>query len=615
MKKAIFLDRDGTINIEKDYLHKIEELEFEKNAIKALQIFKKLGYILIVVTNQSGIARSYFSEEDLHKFNEEMNNILKENEAGIDEFYFCPHHPEKGIGIYKKNCECRKPNNKLIEEAIEKYNIDRSQSYMVGDKFSDIQAGIKSKLKTILVKTGYGKKEQDKIDESKTLVCENLGEFSEILRRKKLAELIKEEFKVDINIENVVMDSRKVSKNSLFFAINNGNKFIGEAMKNGASLIIADNTDIEDERVIKVKDTVETMQKLAEKYRKKLALKVIGITGSNGKTTTKDITYSLLLQKYSVLKTEGNYNNHIGLPFTLLNLTDENEVAVLEMGMSSFGEIRKLCEIARPDYGIITNIGESHLEFLKTRENVFKAKTEMLDFIEEENVFVFGDDDFLSKTNAVKVGFSNKNDRVIESFLFSESTSKFKMDSQEFSMNILGKHNILNAALAINLCKKLNLTENQIKKGLERIKLSQMRFQELKIGGDIYINDAYNASPTSMRAAIDTINSIYNDRYKIAILGDILEIGELELEYHTQVLEYVFDKNIDLIFLYGERMKKAYDIFIQKRAKENRYIYFNTKQEITKALDKIKMKKLVLLKASRGMKLEEVIEIKGEKTE
>lgn len=615
MKKAIFLDRDGTINIEKDYLHKIEELEFEKNAIKALQIFKKLGYILIVVTNQSGIARSYFSEEDLHKFNEEMNNILKENEAGIDEFYFCPHHPEKGIGIYKKNCECRKPNNKLIEEAIEKYNIDRSQSYMVGDKFSDIQAGIKSKLKTILVKTGYGEKEQDKIDESKTLVCENLGEFSEILRRKKLAELIKEEFKVDINIENVVMDSRKVSKNSLFFAINNGNKFIGEAMKNGASLIIADNTDIEDERVIKVKDTVETMQKLAEKYRKKLALKVIGITGSNGKTTTKDITYSLLLQKYSVLKTEGNYNNHIGLPFTLLNLTDENEVAVLEMGMSSFGEIRKLCEIARPDYGIITNIGESHLEFLKTRENVFKAKTEMLDFIEEENVFVFGDDDFLSKTNAVKVGFSNKNDRVIESFSFSESTSKFKMDSQEFSMNILGKHNILNAALAINLCKKLNLTENKIKKGLERIKLSQMRFQELKIGEDIYINDAYNASPTSMRAAIDTINSIYNDRYKIAILGDILEIGELELEYHTQVLEYVFDKNIDLIFLYGERMKKAYDIFIQKRAKENRYIYFNTKQEITKALDKIKMKKLVLLKASRGMKLEEVIEIKGEKTE
>lgn len=615
MKKAIFLDRDGTINIEKDYLHKIEELEFEKNAIKALQIFKKLGYILIVVTNQSGIARSYFSEEDLHKFNEEMNNILKENEAGIDEFYFCPHHPEKGIGIYKKNCECRKPNNKLIEEAIEKYNIDRSQSYMVGDKFSDIQAGIKSKLKTILVKTGYGKKEQDKINKSKTLVCENLGEFSEILRRKKLAELIKEEFKVDINIENVVMDSRKVSKNSLFFAINNGNKFIGEAMKNGASLIIADNTDIEDERVIKVKDTVETMQKLAEKYRKKLALKVIGITGSNGKTTTKDITYSLLLQKYSVLKTEGNYNNHIGLPFTLLNLTDENEVAVLEMGMSSFGEIRKLCEIARPDYGIITNIGESHLEFLKTRENVFKAKTEMLDFIEEENVFVFGDDDFLSKTNAVKVGFSNKNDRIIESFSFSESTSKFKMDSEEFSMNILGKHNILNAALAINLCKKLNLTENQIKKGLERIKLSQMRFQELKIGGDIYINDAYNASPTSMRAAIDTINSIYNDRYKIAILGDILEIGELELEYHTQVLEYVFDKNIDLIFLYGERMKKAYDIFIQKRAKENRYIYFNTKQEITKALDKIKMKKLVLLKASRGMKLEEVIEIKGEKTE
>lgn len=613
MKRAIFLDRDGTINIEKDYLYKIEDLEFEKNAVKALQIFKKLGYILIVITNQSGIARAYFSEEDLHKFNEGMNNILKENEAGIDEFYFCPHHPDKGIGIYKKECDCRKPNNKLIEQAIEKYNIDRSRSYMIGDKFSDIEAGIRSGLKTVLVKTGYGEEEQYKIDKNKTLVCKNLGEFSEILRRKKLSELIKEEFNVDINIEDVVMDSRKVLNNSLFFAINKGNKFVGEAMKNGASLIIADNTDIKDKKVIKVKDTVETMQKLAEKYRKKLDLKVIGITGSNGKTTTKDIIHSLLSQKYSVLKTEGNYNNHIGLPFTLLNLTDENEVAVLEMGMSNFGEIRKLCEIAKPDYGIITNIGESHLEFLKTKENVFKAKTEMLDFIDKENVFVFGDNDFLSGTGAVKVGFSDKNDNIIEEFSFSENISKFKMCSQEYTMNLLGKHNIINAALAINLCKKFNLSDSDLKKGLEMIELSKMRFQEIKIGEDIYINDAYNASPTSMRAAIDTVNLIYNDRYKISILGDILEIGEMEIDYHVEILEYLLDKNIKLIYLYGERMKKAYDIFMAQRTEEYRFLYYPTKQEIAESLDKIKMKKLVLLKASRGMKLEEIIEIKERK--
>lgn len=615
MKKAIFLDRDGTINVEKDYLYKIEDLEFEKDAVKALQIFKKLGYILIVVTNQSGIARAYFSEEDLYKFNEGMNNILKKNQAEIDEFYFCPHHPEKGIGIYKKECDCRKPNNKLIEQAIEKYNIDRNQSYMIGDKFSDIQAGIKSSLKTVLLKTGYGEKEQHKIDKNKTLVCKNLGEFSEILRRKKLSELIKEEFNVDVNIEDVVMDSRKVSENSLFFAINKGNKFVGEAMKNGASLIVADNTDIKDKKVIKVKDTVETMQNLAEKYRKKLGLKVVGVTGSNGKTTTKDITYSLLSQKYSVLKTEGNYNNHIGLPFTLLNLTDENEVAILEMGMSNFGEIRKLCEISKPDYGIITNIGESHLEFLKTRENVFKAKTEMLEFIEEKNVFVFGDDDFLSKTKAIKVGFSSKNDEIIENFSFSENMSKFKMNSKEYTMNLLGKHNIINAALAINLCKKFKLSDSDLKKGLEIIKLSKMRFQEIRIGEDIYINDAYNASPTSMRAAIDTINSIYNNRYKIAVLGDILEIGESEQHYHIQVLEYILYKNIDLVYLYGERMKKAYDSFIKKRLEEHRYIYFSTKQEIVQSLDKIKMEKLVLLKASRGMKLEEIIQIKEEKAE
>ena len=406
------------------------------------------------------------------------------------------------------------------------------------------------------------------------------------------------------------MDSRKVVKNSLFFAINNGNKFVEEAMKKGASLVVADNTDIVDERVVKTGDTINTMQNLAKKYRKKLNLKVIGITGSNGKTTTKDIIYSLLSKRYPVLKTEGNYNNHIGLPFTLLNITDEIEVAVLEMGMSNFGEIRQLCEIASPDYAVITNIGESHLEFLKTRENVFKAKAEILDYVKKENVFVFGDDDFLAKTEAIKVGFAKENDRIIEKILFSENKSSFKIDSKEYTMNLLGRHNIINAALAINLCKNFNLTENELKKGLERIEISKMRFQEIKIGEDIYINDAYNASPSSMKAAIDTVNVIYNDRYKIAILGDILEIGETEIEYHIQVLEYLLDKDIKLIYLYGERMKRAYDIFMKGRIEEYRFWHYPTKVEIVNNLNRIKMKKLVLLKASRGMKLEEIIEIK-----
>ena len=606
MKKAIFLDRDGTINVEKDYIYKSEDLVFEEGSIEALKTFKNLGYILIVVSNQSGIARGYFTEADLNIFNNNMNEILKKNGVEITEFYCCPHHPD-GIGKYKKVCECRKPNNKMIEDAIEKYNIDRAKSYMIGDKISDIGAGLKSNLKTVLVKTGYGLKDMEKIDKNETLICENLKDFSEILKREKLNELMFEEFSKKVQIKNVVMDSRKVIKGSLFFAINNGNSYVKDVLDKGASLVIADNTDIKDERVIKVTDTIATMQDLATKYRKKLDIQVVGITGSNGKTTTKDIVYSLLSTKAKTLKTEGNYNNHIGLPYTLLNVTDEEKFVVLEMGMSSLGEIRRLGEISSPDYAIITNIGDSHIEFLKTRDNVFKAKTELLEFVEKENTFVCGDDEYLGKLDVNKVGFNENNTYKIESYEFSNKDSKFILDGKEYEMPLLGKHNISNTAIAIELAKKIGLTDEEIQKSLKEVKISNMRFQEIKIGNDIYINDAYNASPMSMKAAIDTLNEIYDDKYKIAILGDMLELGENEIDYHIDVLNYLLDKKIKLVYLYGERMKKAYDIFMKNRSEEYRFWYYPTKKGIVESLRNIKMEKVILLKASRGIKLEEII--------
>ena len=606
MKKAIFLDRDGTINVEKDYIYKNEDLVFEEGTIEALKTFKNLEYILIVVSNQSGIARGYFTEEDLNIFNNNMNEILKKNGVEITEFYCCPHHPD-GIGEYKKVCECRKPNNKMIEDAIKKYNIDRKKSYMVGDKISDIEAGFKSNLKTVLVKTGYGLKDMEKIDKNETLICENLKDFSEILKREKLNELIFDEFSKKVKIKNVVMDSRKVTEGSLFFAINNGNSYVKDVLDKGASLVIADNTDIKDKRVIKVSDTVASMQDLATKYRKKLDVQVVGITGSNGKTTTKDIVYSLLSVKAKTLKTEGNYNNHIGLPYTLLNVTDEERFVVLEMGMSSLGEIRRLGEISSPDYAIITNIGDSHIEFLKTRDNVFKAKTELLEFVNKENTFVCGDDEYLGKLDVNKIGFNENNTYKIESYEFSNKGSKFILDGKEYEMSLLGKHNISNTAIAIELAKKIGLTDEEIENGLKEIKISNMRFQEIKIGEDIYINDAYNASPTSMKAAIDTLNEIYNDKYKIAILGDMLELGENEVDYHIDVLNYLLDKKIKLIYLYGERMKKAYDIFMKNKSEEYRFWYYPTKEGIVESLKNIKMDKVILLKASRGIKLEEII--------
>ena len=606
MKKVIFLDRDGTINVEKDYIYKSEDLIFEEGTIEALKTFKNLGYILIVVSNQSGIARGYFTEEDLNIFNNNMNEILKKNGVEITEFYCCPHHPD-GIGEYKKVCECRKPNNKMIEDAIKKYNIDREKSYMIGDKTSDIGAGLKSNLKTVLVKTGYGLKDMEKVDKNETLICENLKDFSEILKREKLNELIFEEFSKKVQIKNVVMDSRKVTEGSLFFAINNGNSYVKDILDKGVSLVIADNIDVKDERIVKVSNTIATMQDLATKYRKKLDIQVIGITGSNGKTTTKDIVYSLLSAKAKTLKTEGNYNNHIGLPYTLLNVTDEEKFVVLEMGMSSLGEIRRLGEISSPDYAIITNIGDSHIEFLKTRDNVFKAKTELLEFVNKENTFVCGDDGYLAKLDVNRIGFNDNNTHKIESYEFSDKGSKFVLDGKEYKISLLGKHNISNTAIAIELAKKIGLTDEEIQSGLKEIKISNMRFQEIKIGEDIYINDAYNASPTSMKAAIDTLNEIYNDKYKIAILGDMLELGENEVDYHIDVLNYLLDKKIKLIYLYGERMKKAYDIFMKSKSEEYRFWYYPTKEGIVESLKNIRMEKVILLKASRGTALEDII--------
>ena len=606
MKKAIFLDRDGTINVEKDYIYKSEDLVFEEGTIEALKTFKNLGYILIVVSNQSGIARGYFTEKDLNIFNNNMNEILKKNGVEITEFYCCPHHPD-GIGEYKKVCECRKPNNKMIEDAIKKYNIAREKSYMIGDKTSDIGAGLKSNLKTVLVKTGYGLKDMEKIDKNETLVCENLKDFSEILKREKLNDLLFEEFSKKVQIKNVVMDSRKVTEGSLFFAINNGNSYVKDVLDKGVSLVIADNTDVKDERIVKVSNTIATMQDLATKYRKKLDIQVIGITGSNGKTTTKDIVYSLLSAKAKTLKTEGNYNNHIGLPYTLLNVTDEEKFVVLEMGMSSLGEIKRLGEISSPDYAIITNIGDSHIEFLKTRDNVFKAKTELLEFVNKENTFVCGDDEYLAKLDVNRIGFNDNNTHKIESYEFSDKGSKFVLDGKEYKISLLGKHNISNTAIAIELVKKIGLTDDEIQSGLKEIKISNMRFQEIKIGEDIYINDAYNASPTSMKAAIDTLNEIYNDKYKIAILGDMLELGENEVNYHIDVLNYLLDKKIKLIYLYGERMKKAYDIFMKNKLEEYRFWYYPTKEGIVESLKNIKMEKVILLKASRGTALEDII--------
>lgn len=424
---------------------------------------------------------------------------------------------------------------------------------------------------------------------------------------KILTEILKKRYNLSFleEIADVIMDSRKVQKNSLFFAINNGNSYIDDVLNKGVALVIADNYKGNSSKVICVEDSVRAMQELAHEYRKVLGLKVIGITGSNGKTTTKDMIYSILSQKYRCKKTEGNYNNHIGLPFTILQLSDEDEVSVLEMGMSSFGEIDRLCEIAQPDYGVITNIGDSHLEFLKTRENVFKAKGEMIKYISKENLIIFGDDYYLKNVDGITVGYETENKYQIKEFKDSDNGIEFFIEDDKYSISLNGKHNCINGAMGIVLGKKFGLTVEEIQRGLKNLELTPMRFQKIVKGEIIYINDAYNASPISMRYSLETFDKLYNDIKKVIVLGDMLELGEKEIEYHYEVLEKALTVKADKIYIYGERMKKAFERLLEK----NRIEHFSDKELLKRRIvEEFPQKKAILLKGSRGMKMEEIIE-------
>ncbi len=406
-------------------------------------------------------------------------------------------------------------------------------------------------------------------------------------------------------ISSVVMDSRKVSKGDVFFAIGNGNKYVEEVLKEEVSLVIYDDEslNIKDNRGIKVKDTVVAMQEVARSYIRSLDITVIGITGTNGKTSTKDLVYSVLSKKYTGQKSQGNFNNQIGLPYTILQLREVDEIAVLEMGMSSFGEIDKLCDISNIDYGIITNIGESHLEYLETVENVFKAKGEMLKYLSKNKRILFGNDEYLSKVDGIKVGFGEKLQYRIEGIAESETGVTFEVNSHKYQIGLLGAYNAINASFAIALATELGLSYNEIEEGLREAKLSSMRCEIIEMNNSLYINDAYNADPMSMKEAINTFDNIYNDRYKIMVLGDMLELGLNSKDYHRNLSKYIENMKVDRVYLYGSEMKALADSF-----KRDYVEYRDSKDEIKNEIAKINNKKVILIKGSRGMKLEEIID-------
>ncbi len=448
--------------------------------------------------------------------------------------------------------------------------------------------------------------------------------------------------KKDIVVEKVVMNSNEAANNSLFFAIRGGNKFVVEALAKG-SFVVYDDDTIEipekyENNVFLVENTVEFMQLVASQWRNLMNFKVVAITGSNGKTTVKDMVYTLLSKKYKGKKTEGNYNNHIGLPFTLLQSEFYDDFLVLEMGMSDFGEIELLSKLSTPDIGIITTIGDSHLEFLKTRKNVFIAKTEMLPYI-KDTLIINDDDEYLTSINnfddhnmiRVSKKDSEKNTDKNAQYEITLSTenktvftySHYETVIKDIETNVIGEHNISNLALAISCAIKMRLSEEEIIEACKNIKLTEMRFQKIENNNIIYINDAYNASPISMEKSIETFSSLYNNKEnelyinkKIIVLGDMFELGEEEEKFHRDLSKILIDTKYDVLLLHGERMKYLYYELKQNDSYSKDIYHFEDKTQISDYIKSISdnneenQKLVVLVKGSRGMKMEEIIKTK-----
>ncbi|OQY41881.1 MAG: hypothetical protein B6227_03840 [Fusobacteriia bacterium 4572_74] len=342
------------------------------------------------------------------------------------------------------------------------------------------------------------------------------------------------------------------------------------------------NVKIEDERAVYVENSILFLQKLAKKYRESLNVIVIGITGSEGKTSTKDILYTILSKKYKGKKTLGNYNNHIGLPLTLLQLEEDDKFIALEMGMSNLGEVKALGKIASPDYAIVTNIGDSHLEFLENRNNVFKAKTEIFEFVKPEFRVVYGDDPYFKDTEAIRVG-KNKNNKI--------------------HTNLYGEYNSINIALAITTALKIGVSTEEILDACKNLKLTGMRFERVEKYGKIFINDAYNASPIAMKVSLETFNEIFKDDYKVVILGDMLELGKESKKLHERLSKTIENLDLDEIYLVGKEMKDLYMKLDHKKC-----FYFETVEKIKDRIKGIKDGAAVFLKASNGICLNKILD-------
>ncbi|TCO79310.1 UDP-N-acetylmuramoyl-tripeptide--D-alanyl-D-alanine ligase [Marinisporobacter balticus] len=432
-------------------------------------------------------------------------------------------------------------------------------------------------------------------------------------------------------IYGVSTDSRSIIKNELFIPLVgekfNGHDYIENAVSLGAIAVITSEWTEENFlkyphlNIIKVKDTLKALQDLAKYYCLKFNIPIIGVTGSTGKTSTKDMIYCVLAKKYKVLKNKGNFNNHIGLPLTALHLKKAHELAIFEMGMSSFGEIDLLAGLVKPEIAVITNVGLSHIEHLGSQENIMKAKMEITNYFDKKSTLVINGDDPLLKTikdkacnyNKCFIGFGNNcNYQAINIKDLGEEGIRFDVCIHDkiypFILNVPGEHNIYNALCAIAVGLHFHVAMKLIQEGIEEFKNSKMRLNVMTTNEKIkVINDAYNASPDSMRAALSVLRKMEKHR-KIAILGDMLEMGEYAKQGHYDV-GCEAGKAVDVLIAVGKDARYIANGAKETGMDERQVFSCKNNQETIYILEKIlKEEDAVLVKGSRGMRMEEIVE-------
>ncbi len=452
------------------------------------------------------------------------------------------------------------------------------------------------------------------------MIEKTLGQIAQMIGGQ-----ISDEKFADIKIKGISTDSRTIDPGELYIPlvgeVFDGRIFIKECESKGAKAFFIDDPAKINKTVsipyIRVEDTKKALQDLAAAYRDQLTCKVIAITGSNGKTTTKDLLHKVLSEKYKTQKTCGNLNNDIGVPKTVLSLDTDTEVAIIELGTDNFGDISLTSQMVKPHISMITNIGDSHLHNLKSRSGILKAKLEILEGMDDDGIFIYNIDDptmekevptYEIKQKVLSFGTSDKATFRINFEKSGPANIRFSHGDDHYQVPLMGQHNIYNAAAVVMISQMLGLDKKTIDDGFAKATSSQNRTELLEFDGFDVLDDSYKSNPQSLLAGLETAYMLQGYKRKIVCLADMLELGEDELELHRQVGSKIDSKKIDFCLFYGPLAKEMYEASLENFP-PNRSLYFEHKDELIEKLKSLVIgASLVFVKGSHGMHMEEIIE-------